>query len=283
MSKKTLKVDPLAWVEALLSQIGVSLIGKRRIGIDFGRCIADNRDNRGRKIPISGYSRRPEIEFAIRVIRFLVVVFGAESIYIIRNGFGPNGERDDQVRIKAEIENWFRKKRFFERTSVHPDHVFHPETRQGKQELCIRLRLTDLIEDRAEVAQFLTETRWIAFNPTGTDVADFLHSVDDAIVNRMVRVSNWIEVAQAFFDPIGFEPTRVIRASELWRIKLDLVAGQVQQNRRKPRSRRNRPRKASDMRRACQEPTKTSRGSNKKSSSGGLFLYLDGATISVLG
>lgn len=224
MSKKTtLKTDPLAWVEALLLVIGTTLIGSRRIGIDFGRCIADNRDSRGRKIPISGYSRRPEIEFAIRVIRFLVLVFGAENIYIIRNGFGPNGEHDDQVRTRAEIENWFRKKKFFKRTGVLPSHVLHPETRQGKQELCLRLKLTDLIEDRAEVAQFLTKTRWVAFRPTGSDLVDFLRGIDDSFAERMVRVNNWVEVARAFFDSSSFEAVRKVRSAEIREIKQALV------------------------------------------------------------
>ncbi len=222
----------LNWVRDLSEELGITHFpeprlspefAKRRIGIDWGGPIAMIKTLEGIKYPLEHYHLRPEIDGAIEGIKKLVEMFGAENIYIIRNAYGPNGERNQQKEARKLTKLWFKTRNFFERTGVLPDHVLYPRTRQGKQKICEQLGITDLVDDRAEVAKYLKNTRWIVFSPEGGELVEFLTSVPSSVIDHMMPVINWSELVQFFTNPLSLAVVRNVRVLAMSRNKQTLT------------------------------------------------------------
>lgn len=181
--------------------VGVEM---KKVGLDYGRVIADIIDERGRKIPIKRYHLRPEVPGAIEGIKILVTYLGADNVFIIRNGFGPNGGSRNQPLAIKKTWQWFERNKFFARTGVKRENVLFPDSREGKQRICEENGVTDLVDDRAEVAQHLKGVRWFAFRVEPDEIKKYAGAVSEETLRAMVKVDTWpalLDVMRHSFDP----------------------------------------------------------------------------------
>lgn len=203
MSNKT---DPV--------QNGVQI---RRIGLDFGRVIAEILGPDGKKFGLKKYHLRPEVAGAIEGIKILVTYLGDDNVFIIRNGFGPTGGVKRQKLAILKTWQWFRRNQFFERTGMKRENVLFPNSREGKQHVCEEKRITDLVEDRAEVAQHLSGVRWYAFRPEPAEIKRFIAEATAETISTMVVVQSWSELLDFMrksFDPASNEESGGLSPAE---------------------------------------------------------------------
>lgn len=219
--QQTLRI--LAWLYSRqMSRVRI------RVGVDWGRVVADNVDEFGIKYQLEFYHLRPEVPGAIdgvaKLIQLLAIANdglppfedGLGDLLITRNGFGPAGEEDQQDFAAKQCDRWMQINRFYERTGLTPKHIIYAQTRQGKMELCKLMEITVLIEDRTQVGQFLdSSVRWIAFRVLPEEWMKFSQNLPEKVKDRMFPAKGWKEVAPAIFNPLFSELKRIRRMMDL--------------------------------------------------------------------
>lgn len=193
-----------------------------RCFVDWGRVIAHNiHPVTHEKYSLHRYHLRPEVEGAIdgieQLIKMLEIVNaglppfrdGLGDVIIIRNGFGPEGEKNQQKFAAKQTHRWMLRHNFYQQTGLSRRQVLYAGTRQGKYHLCRKYRATVIIEDRAEVGMYLHGVRWLAFNPVPAEIRRFAKQVPAEVRDTMLVVRNWRDVllAVATIYKVGDERT----------------------------------------------------------------------------
>jgi hypothetical protein len=156
------------------------------IGTDLGGGIIDKQDEQSRESFLgASYLLTPEVPEVFETLRKLVEATrgknGKCNVYVI-------SACDTALRKKAEW--WLDHRQFCERTGIPRDQVLFCDSRRQKAEVCAKLGVTHLVDDRLEVLSQVAEgTEKFLFRPDAAEALAFPTSI------RTVRLADsWTDI-----------------------------------------------------------------------------------------
>jgi hypothetical protein len=120
----------------------------RCIGLDVGGVIIDSRtnDNTDTAFRSDNFLATTAVEGAFESIRSLVEMYGKKNVFII--------SKCGRV-IENKTRLWLIGKHFYRLTGFDPVNLFFCLTRAEKAPIAKRLRLTDYVDDHADVLGYM--------------------------------------------------------------------------------------------------------------------------------
>lgn len=148
-----------------------------RLGVDIGRVIID-----GASHPDGGDTAffqgdeacllaTPEMAGAFDSIARLAELFGGRVWLVSKCG----------PRVQGRTERWLQAHRFFERTSLEPDHLRFCRERPQKRIHCVELGLTHFVDDKLDVHQAIRDVvdHQVLFGPQRRPAPPFVTAALD--------------------------------------------------------------------------------------------------------
>jgi len=125
------------------------------IGVDIGGVIIKPaRASGDTSFFSSGYLDTPAVDGAIDAVRHLNDVTFPNRVFLVSKAKSGTAQK---------TRDWLFHKNFFKRTGLTEDKLYFCVKREGKVPIARRLGLTDFIDDRVEVLQYLAhiKTRYL--------------------------------------------------------------------------------------------------------------------------
>jgi len=120
----------------------------RRIGLDVGGVIIDAAANDGTDTDLRGdnFMKATPVADACDSVRQLVDRYSADNIFIISKC---------GVVMEDRTRRWFVGNNFYTDTGFNPANLYFCRTRAEKAPLAKRLGLTDFVDDRQDVLEYM--------------------------------------------------------------------------------------------------------------------------------
>lgn len=177
-----------------------------RIGVDVGGVMLSRFSGKGKPLPLEEYVASPLYEGVRDAFRLLILLFGAERVFIIKN--------DSNGTLSQESRDTLKKHKFFDETGFLDRNWLITKKRINKGQHCHRHRIDFLVDDKAEVGRYLPRRTfffWFGEEPQ----EDPEH--ERAVVNRArkghlryMQVKDWNRLTEEIFR--FFPPLEVVMA-----------------------------------------------------------------------
>ncbi len=145
----------------------------RRFGIDVGGVIIDRaNDDTDTSFFSDNFLATTVTEGCFESVAHIVSALAPDDVFIV----SKCGKR-----IQEKTLAWLAHHRFYERTGLKEAHVLFCLTRPEKAPICRDLRITDFVDDRADVLHHIA----------GIVERRFLFASSEAPADGMIAVAGW--------------------------------------------------------------------------------------------
>ncbi|MGV9001654.1 MAG: hypothetical protein ACOH18_01725 [Candidatus Saccharimonadaceae bacterium] len=120
----------------------------KRIGLDVGGVIIDAIRNDGTDTDLRGdnFMKTTAVTGVFDAVKRLVELYGSDNIFIV--------SKCGEV-IEGKTRMWLAGNDFYAYTGFNPDNLYFCRTRAAKAPIVQELRLTDFVDDHADVLEYM--------------------------------------------------------------------------------------------------------------------------------
>lgn len=159
----------------------------RRIGLDVGGVIIDalGNDNTDTAFRSDNFMRTTAVKGVHKAVKVLIETFGQENVFII--------SKCGEV-IEGKTRLWLEGTGFHRRTGFDSANLFFCRKRPEKAPIAAELRLTDFVDDHADVLGYMKGivTRRYLFGPQLDQAQD---------TTGLTVVNSWAETLESVLHP----------------------------------------------------------------------------------